>query len=265
MVAGTLLVMAGVQMTARHHRMSTAYAKLAEQVVTDPAYEPTSMNNPLRSSSGNENTVAGDAREDSASPTIDWDQLKQSNPDVAAWVCVGNTDISLPVVLPADGDMSFYLNHDFWRRQSVEGSPFLDHRCTADGTHRMAYGHHLSMGGQFSSLQTAYQQEIFDTLGMCQWTTAKGGTTLLQPLCALRVDMWFEGIQRFSFDDASSLGSWLQAIAEASPARCADWRTASTAAKSVVTLVTCSSNLAGKPWRTLVVFVELERPSRAPS
>lgn len=189
---------------------------------------------------------------------LDWESLWAINPDVAAWVRVEGTDIDLPVMAPSDGDMSYYLQHDLWGNRALTGVPFLDHRCRADGVHRLVYGHRLFLGGQFSALQLAYQQGEFDGIGSCWWSTPSCDTRRLAPFCALRRDAWFADIQRFDPRE-DELGSWLLELAEGAEASSADCESLAGAARSVVTLVTCSSELSGQPWRTIVVFVEVSQ------
>ena len=187
--------------------------------------------------------------------SIDWVRLRDVNPDIAAWVRVEGTEIDLPVLAPADGDMSFYLQHDLWGNWSIEGAPFLDHRSHPDGTHRLVYGHHLFAGGQFSELQKAYEQEVFDSLGACRWVTPQGGECVALPFCALRVDAWFADIQSFEFG-GGQLETWLCGLAAHASATSRQQDELARGAHSVVTLVTCSSDFSGQPWRTLTVFVE---------
>ena len=187
---------------------------------------------------------------------IRWDALRSANEDVDAWVRVEGTDIDLPVVAPSDGDMAFYLTHDLWRKPAMGGVPFLDHRCDANGAHRMAFGHHLATGGQFSSLQHASDQTRFDALGDCIWQTPEHGASRLVPFCAFEADMWFEPIQTFAFADPGSLRAWLTAIGDDASARAGAWRELAAEARSAVTLVTCSSDLPRQRSRTFVVFVE---------
>ncbi len=187
---------------------------------------------------------------------LDWESLKTINPDVAAWVRVEGSDIDLPVMAPSNGDMSYYLQHDLWGNRALTGVPFLDHRCTADDIHRLVYGHRLYLGGQFSALQKAYQQEVFDSIGVCQWSTPSGGTTRLVPYCASRRNAWYADIQRFDLRE-DGLEPWLRDLVADAGASSADAESLAGQARSAVTLVTCSSELSGQPWRTIVVFVEV--------
>jgi hypothetical protein len=134
--------------------------------------------------------------------------------------------------------------------------PFLDHRCAADGIHRLVYGHRLFLGGQFSALQRTYQQEVFDGIGVCQWSTPSGGTVRLVPFCASRRNEWYANIQHFDLRE-DGLEPWLMELAADAGASSADAETLAAKARSAVTLVTCSSELSGQPWRTIVVFVEV--------
>ena len=194
---------------------------------------------------------------EAAGREVDWDGLRAQNPDVAAWVQVGNTPIDYPVVAPSDGDMGYYLRHDFWGRQSLAGCPFLDSRSAANGAHALAYGHHIT--GQdvmFSALRGCYQQEEFDGLGELVWSTPEEGSVALRPLCALRVDRRDEGIQAFEFADKGAFRVWLGLLVARSDARCDDAEGLVGSARRAVTLVTCASLESNRPWRTAVVFVD---------
>ena len=189
---------------------------------------------------------------------IDWRSLREINADVVAWVRVSGTDIDLPVMGASVDEPEFYLHHDLWKREVFEGVPFLDHRCSADDPHRLAYGHHLLMGGQFSSLQHAYEQDVFDGIGPCSWFTPRKGETRLAPLCAMSVDMGFGLIQKFDWAE-DDMHAWLGSLCRQASARSPRWRDYCERATSVITLVTCSSDLANQRWRTLVIFVESGR------
>lgn len=175
--------------------------------------------------------------------------------NAAAWVEVEGTDISLPVADGSRGD-SWYLEHDLWDNRSELGCPFMDARCASpQDAHVMVYGHHLAFTNyMFSSLHLCYHQDHFLQLGDCCWTTREG-TCSLKPLCALSVDSCWQDILRFSFSDKGELHDWLCSILNSSSARSKDAWALANGAQRIVTLVTCSSNRAGQPWRTLVLFV----------
>ena len=237
---GILLVVVGIVVIARDELSQHAYRRLSGRV-----------------SEASDAEGAGDASPlGEGAPGIDWDELWDQNADVAAWVRVDGTDIDLPVVAPSDGDMTWYLHHDLWGQWSLSGVPFLDHRSSPDGAHRLAYGHHLYMGGQFSDLQRAYRQEVFDGIGPCHWHTPARGEAVLAPLCAMTVDMWYGEVQEFAFAGPDGMEQWLRRLVGDADAVATDAEGLVRRARSAVTLVTCSSDLSNQSTRTLVVFVD---------
>lgn len=179
------------------------------------------------------------------------------NPDFAGWLHVENTNINYPVVHQRPSDpQGFYLTHDFWRRPSEAGCPYLQQGTTADSDHVMVFGHHLSLtGGMFTEIHDAYEQKRFEAIGTLHWLPKDGTERSFKPFCALRVDKTSAYIQRYRFDRQEDIASWLQTVAEQAPAKHASWKEMATQAKQVMTLVTCSDTRRGGRNRTLVVFV----------
>ena len=245
MAIGSCLVTAGILVGLSHGVTEERYRKLARTTAQAlPAKDPASME------ASKDPTVAD-------SPNRDWRQLLEENDEIGAWVCVEGTDIDLPVMTCTHHDGSYYLCHDLWGNYAFEGVPFLDHRCEPQAMHRLVYGHRLSMGGQFSELQKAYEQEVFSTLGTCHWHLPDGSATALRPAFSLSVDMWFEDIQRFGFVSIDDLRTWLKELSGQATARSEGCESLISQATSALTLVTCSSDYGHREWRTLVVFVEV--------
>jgi sortase B len=191
--------------------------------------------------------------EDADGKTFDWGSLESANPDVVAWLRVEGTPIDTPVV---QRDDSWYLSHDFYGEPSGQGCPFLAMGASPDAGTQLVYGHHFTNTDlAFSTLAGAWQQGAFDGLGGLTWTTPDGGTIRLRPLCALRVDETFSPATRTSFADDGDMRSWLVAMREDASASSPDAAYDAEHALRVVTLVTCSSDLPGQRWRTVVVFV----------
>lgn len=205
--------------------------------------------------SGDSVLSAASAKEDSG---LDWDALLAQNASLVAWLSVEGTAIDYPVVQPADGqDADYYLHHDFWGAYSTQGCPYLDARASADGMHLLVYGHHLSSSGQmFTALYRAYQQDVFEGIGTATWETQTGAVEFV-PVCSLSVDKAYADIQVFSFGSTAELRAWLAGIAEDASARSNGWTELCAQATRVLTLVTCSSTIAGQRARTLVIFAAL--------
>lgn len=178
------------------------------------------------------------------------------NTAIVAWIDSDEPDLSYPVVQPRkDTPRTWYLNHDAWGNASELGCPYLDIRSAGDGDHMLVYGHRI-VGTDyiFSPLANAYIPEVFSVLGVMRWRPKQGRELLCTPLCAMRVKATYQPIQQFDFDDADSFKMWLQGIVEDASAVTHTAEALVSSATTAVTLVTCSGNLIGSDWRTLVVY-----------
>lgn len=191
-------------------------------------------------------------------PNVDWDHLLAMNPYVVAWCRVEGTAIDLPVCQATDDDPGHWLGHDLWDNDSPAGVPYIDHRTDAASRHVLCYGHHLAgTGGMFSELSPCHEQEAFDSVlgGDLMWSTPDGRTARLRPLCASKVDKDDAAIQSLRFDGDAAFRAWLATTLEASSARSCDAQAIIPRATRAITLVTCSSSIAGQRERTVVTFV----------
>lgn len=93
---------------------------------------------------------------------LDWDALKQENPDVRAWIFQKGTIINYPVVRGKDN--SFYLHRMFNGKYNVSGTLFMDANApdNFEGFNTVIYGHHMRDGSMFRSLREYTQQSYFD-------------------------------------------------------------------------------------------------------
>lgn len=93
---------------------------------------------------------------------IDFEALREINPDIVGWICIPGTPIDYPI-LKNPYDM-FYLDHDYERRRSSAGSIFLRSHEQEDFGRRntILYGHNLISGGMFSWLTEYGSQEAYE-------------------------------------------------------------------------------------------------------
>ena len=203
-------------------------------------------------------TATTDPEDAQATGGRDWAGLRAINPDVAAWVTIGNTPIDYPVMQPGkDKPEGYYLHHDMWGNRSSVGTPYLDDGSTAEGQHSLVYGHHLGMTQKmFSPVSQTYKQDVFDGLGDMTWDTPEG-THHLVPLFAMKVDMSYQPIQQYEFKDDAEMHEWLETLSKDASAFSDGWQDKAAKAKKIVTTVACSSLIAGQRPRTLTVFVEV--------
>lgn len=201
-----------------------------------------------RASSNDEDSIAdNDGAQD---PMAD-------NPAIVGWLDIEQPELSYPVVQPrGNTPRSWYLDHDAWGNSSELGCPYLDIRATATDDHLLVYGHRiLGTDSMFSQLATAHLPDVFYKLGNAQWESRDGRQLFCKPLLAMRVQATYQPIQRFDFRDSADLRAWLRHLTEDASAVSRTAEALISSSTAAVTLVTCSGNLVGSTWRTLVVYV----------
>ena len=77
--------------------------------------------------------------------------LKQQNSDLIGWLSIEDTNIDYPVVKTNNND--YYLNHDFWNKYSLCGTPFMDFENNISSYNMVIYGHNMKNGTMFSELK----------------------------------------------------------------------------------------------------------------
>lgn len=100
------------------------------------------------------NAVYESVREDNTkNGEIDWDKLKETNPDVIGWLKLDSTKIDYPVVQGEDNDK--YLHTLFDGSIGGCGTLFADcrHEKPFEETNTIIYGHHMRDGSMFHTLK----------------------------------------------------------------------------------------------------------------
>lgn len=102
-----------------------------------------------------------------------YSRIREQNSDLAGWIRIEGTKIDYPVLQTPDNP-NFYLNHNFDRKSSVYGAPYMAEECdlSRDCRNILIYGHHMKNGSMFAALdgyldQTFYKEHPivqFDTL-----------------------------------------------------------------------------------------------------
>ncbi|MBE6468471.1 MAG: class B sortase [Coriobacteriaceae bacterium] len=203
-----------------------------------------------------ERVRAAVATGDEPMTAIDWQKVERELEGAAAWLEVGGTSISLPV-MQATGDQGddFYLTHDMLGQEDPEGAAYLDRRTRPGARAALIFGHHVigSDTRMFSPIQHMHRPERFSALGKAHLTTSEG-VCEYEPLCALEVDMAYP-LQDMAYRaNAGGIEDLAARLLEDASARADDARQARQSAKSILVLITCSSDEGGERGRTLVVF-----------
>jgi len=93
---------------------------------------------------------------------IDYDVLKKTNNDTAAWLYSPGTVIDYPVMKAADYD--YYLHHLPDGTYNANGTLFIDYNNAPDFSDKLTviYGHHMRSGAMFGSLKGYKGQAYFE-------------------------------------------------------------------------------------------------------
>lgn len=90
----------------------------------------------------------------------DFNQLRQLNPEIVAWISVGGTNINYPVTQHTDN--TFYLNHSVNRSRNSAGWVFIDYRNRGLSSNAanydrntVIYAHNRHDGSMFGTLKRA--------------------------------------------------------------------------------------------------------------
>ena len=80
------------------------------------------------------------------------EELQKQNSDIIGWVEIENTDMSFPVLQGTDN--SFYMNHDYQKKYSFNGSIFLDmnYSWNPPSSNLLLYGHNMKNNTMFQGL-----------------------------------------------------------------------------------------------------------------
>ena len=98
----------------------------------------------------------GDASEQSAPIRVDFDKLRELNPEIVGWIYIAGTSINYPVLQTEDND--YYLHHTYERKENRSGAIFMDCHCDrrGDSQNTILYGHNMKDGSMFGSLKKMY-------------------------------------------------------------------------------------------------------------
>lgn len=168
-------------------------------------------------------------------PEVDFEALREINPDLVGWIYIEGTEISYPVVQGADNQ--FYLKHLFTGEWNSSGGIFLDARNSADLSDRnsILYGHHMKDGSMFHSLMEYKSQEYYDEHPTVLFLTPEANYEVkifAGYVASVDADAWTVG-----FSSDSEFEEWLRRAKERS---CFTSEITPAATDRILTLSTCS-------------------------
>ncbi|MFC4781745.1 class B sortase [Eubacterium multiforme] len=92
---------------------------------------------------------------------INKDDLSKINSDYKFWIEVPGTNINYPVVQTNNNE--FYLNHNFYKKNSIGGSIFLDSRDNINKSQNLIiFGHNMKNKSMFGTLDNFKDKTFFN-------------------------------------------------------------------------------------------------------
>ena len=100
--------------------------------------------------------------------------LYLENPDMVGWIQIEGTSIDYPV-MQTPADPNYYLKHDFEKRYTDYGCPFMQADCDAiaPSDNLIIYGHNINGGKMFGALEQYKDKEFFNKHREIYFTTDK--------------------------------------------------------------------------------------------
>jgi len=165
-IACSMIVVCGFMLfkTAREYKMAeneysdlqkfttTASSNLSEGGIAQAASEATDT--ALSEENTEEDPLPRNYnRNDFPDIEVDFDGLREINPNVVAWLYVGGPEISYPVVQAEDNE--YYLRHTIEDKKNSSGAIFMDWEVKTDlsSWNTFIYGHNMKNGTMFGHLK----------------------------------------------------------------------------------------------------------------
>lgn len=174
--------------------------------------------------------------------TVDFDALREINPDIYAWVIVPGTNISYPVVQSSDDkDTDYYLGHNLDGSSGYPGGIYTQKRNAKDFSDpdTVIYGHNMRNGTMFASLHM-YEDEAFFHEYKYIYVITEDQNLVYEIFAAI----WYDDrlvLDYFNdFKDLTVFEGYLKDISECEGNHNMD--AAATKDDKIITLATCISN-----------------------
>ena len=175
--------------------------------------------------------------------------LFEQNGECIGWICIPGTQIDYPV-MHTPRQPQKYLRLNFYGESSQSGVPFLDHRCSLDGTNLILYGHNMKNGTMFFNLRSYTDADFCAEHAEIEFQTADG-TKIYEVFAVLitsNTDAWY------AFITAESEEDYADHISDAITRASCKSVTAPERGSQLLTLSTCYGS--SKSGRLLVLAAE---------
>lgn len=175
---------------------------------------------------------------------VDFEGLREVNPQVVAWLYMPSTEISYPVVQdPTDEENSYYLHHTLEGTENSSGAIFMDWEVdpALHSWNTFIYGHNMKNGSMFGNLRKLVNNHKLYDKNPYIFIFREEGIYRYQ-IYAFYLDVP-DTTMYYTCDTLKEYRSYIRTALEKSVYDC---NTPTTEEKNSLTLVTCSGSGAGK-------------------
>ena len=140
---------------------SKLYEDMADKYVSAASEEPSKKADGTDGTGSSEQTEPQEVV-DIKPPSVDFAALKETCPDVVAWIFCGGTPVNYPVVQSSDN--VYYLYRLLDGRQNKNGTLFMDCRNSSDFSdwNSVIYGHNMKNNSMFGIVPEYMDQEFYE-------------------------------------------------------------------------------------------------------
>ena len=167
-------------------------------------------------------------------PVVDFDALREINPDIVGWIYIEDTNINYPIAQGPDN--SYYLSHMYNKQWDGYGCIFMDYLNSSDFSdpNSVIYGHHMQNGSMFQNLAGYKEQEYYETHKTAYLLTPEKNYQIILfagYVASLKDDAW-----KMDFSEEEFEPWYMKAIGRS----CFDSGIVPTPQSKIITLSTCS-------------------------
>lgn len=167
-------------------------------------------------------------------PVVDFDALREINPDIVGWIYIEDTNINYPIAQGPDN--SYYLSHMYNKQWDGYGCIFMDYLNSSDFSdpNSVIYGHHMQNGSMFQNLAGYKEQEYYETHKTAYLLTPEKNYQIIffaGYVASLKDDAW-----KVDFSEEEFEPWYMKAIGRS----CFDSGIVPTPRSRIITLSTCS-------------------------
>ena len=115
--------------------------------------------------------------------------LKEQNSDMVGWIVIDGTNINYPV-MHTPNNPDYYLKHNFEKKYSNYGVPYVDNNCSLDpqSTNLIIYGHHMKGGKMFGALEGYKSMKFYQNHSIIRFDTLIDRSGKYQIIAVFTID-----------------------------------------------------------------------------